>query len=69
MAIKQRGIGRRHGEQGILRYTHAQHQSSVAVIRECERAVAVSEEREMAKVMVAALKLWRRLPWGTPTIP
>src|SRR6185369_1475904 len=62
--IKQSGIGRRHGEQGILRYTHAQSiVSSVASGGGYDSILRRLNNEKTAKAMVAALKLWRRLPW------
>src|SRR5262249_546940 len=62
--IKQSGIGRRHGEQGILRYTQAQSiVSSIASGGGYDGILRLLNNEKTAKAMVAALKLWRRLPW------
>ena len=63
--IKQSGIGRRHGEQGILRYTQVQSiVSSVASGGGYDGLLLRLKNERAAKAMVAALKLWRRIPWG-----
>ena len=63
--IKQSGIGRRHGEQGILRYTQAQSiVSSVASGGGYDGLLLRLKNEKTARAMVAALKLWRRIPWG-----
>jgi succinate-semialdehyde dehydrogenase / glutarate-semialdehyde dehydrogenase len=63
--IKQSGIGRRHGEQGILRYTQAQSiVSSVASGGGYDGLLLRLNNEKTARAMVAALKLWRRIPWG-----
>ena len=63
--IKQSGIGRRHGEQGILRYTHAQSiVSSIASGGGYDGLLLQLKNEKAAKVIISALKLWRRLPWG-----
>jgi succinate-semialdehyde dehydrogenase / glutarate-semialdehyde dehydrogenase len=62
--IKHSGIGRRHGEHGILRYTQAQSiVSSIAAGGGYDSMLLRVKTEKMARVVVAALKLWRRLPW------
>jgi succinate-semialdehyde dehydrogenase/glutarate-semialdehyde dehydrogenase len=58
--FKNSGVGRRHGEQGLLKYTEAQ---TVAIQRLLPIGAPpfVSQER-YARAMIAALKLLRRLP-------
>jgi acyl-CoA reductase-like NAD-dependent aldehyde dehydrogenase len=61
--IKQSGIGRRHAEQGILRYTQAQ-----SIVRSFQSGGGydatlkyINSDR-MAAAMVKIVKLWRRIP-------
>lgn len=61
--IKQSGIGRRHAEQGILRYTQAQSivksfQSGGGYDATLKR---INSEK-MAAAMLKLVKLWRRIP-------
>lgn len=57
---KESGIGRRHGEQGILKYTESQ---TVAVQRfnPVDR-IPMVKHRGYAAIMTAALRLLKRLP-------
>jgi succinate-semialdehyde dehydrogenase/glutarate-semialdehyde dehydrogenase len=60
--IKLSGIGRRHGEHGILRYTQAQSiVSSVAKGGGYDSTLMRIRNERIARIMIAALKLWRRL--------
>ena len=60
--VKWSGIGRRHGEQGILRYTQAQSVvSSFGTGGGYDAILTYMKNDRMAKYMVAALKLMRRL--------
>jgi succinate-semialdehyde dehydrogenase/glutarate-semialdehyde dehydrogenase len=60
--IKLSGIGRRHGEHGILRYTQAQSiVSSIARGGGYDSTLMRIRNERIAKMMVAALKLWRKL--------
>jgi succinate-semialdehyde dehydrogenase / glutarate-semialdehyde dehydrogenase len=62
--IKQSGIGRRHGEHGILRYTQAQSiVRSIAAGGGYDSLLLRFKNEKIAKATVAALKLWRRIPW------
>lgn len=62
--IKQSGIGRRHGEQGILRYTQAQSiVGGFATGGGYDAMLMRIKNERMARAVVTALKLWRRLPW------
>jgi succinate-semialdehyde dehydrogenase/glutarate-semialdehyde dehydrogenase len=63
--IKQSGIGRRHGEQGILRYTQAQSiVSSIATGGGYDAMLSRIRSERIARMVVATLKLWRRIPWN-----
>jgi acyl-CoA reductase-like NAD-dependent aldehyde dehydrogenase len=60
--VKQSGIGRRHGEHGILRYTQAQSiVSSIARGGGYDAMLFRVKSERMARVMIAALRIWRRL--------
>jgi succinate-semialdehyde dehydrogenase/glutarate-semialdehyde dehydrogenase len=60
--VKMSGIGRRHGEQGILRYTQPQSiVSSVARGGGYDAMLTRVKSKRMANVLAAALKLWRRV--------
>jgi acyl-CoA reductase-like NAD-dependent aldehyde dehydrogenase len=60
--VKLSGIGRRHGEQGILRYTQAQSiVTSIAISGGYDAMLMQVRSERMAKMLVALLKLWRRL--------
>jgi succinate-semialdehyde dehydrogenase/glutarate-semialdehyde dehydrogenase len=61
--IKKSGIGRRHGEQGILRYTQAQ-----SIVRSFEFGggydsllTRIRSDRA-AQTMLKLVRLWRRIP-------
>ncbi|HSL22977.1 MAG TPA: succinic semialdehyde dehydrogenase [Vicinamibacterales bacterium] len=59
--FKNSGIGRRHGEQGLLKYTEAQ---TVSI----QRLLPVSappyvKQATYAAAMVTSLRLLRRIPW------
>src|SRR5438552_18920468 len=63
--IKQSGVGRRHGEHGILRYTQAQSiVSSIAKGGGYDGLLLRLKNEKMVKAMVAGLKLWRKIPWA-----
>jgi succinate-semialdehyde dehydrogenase/glutarate-semialdehyde dehydrogenase len=58
--FKQSGLGRRHGQQGIVKYTETQ---TVAV----QRLLAIDtppflSHRQYAAMMLGAVKVLRRLP-------
>jgi succinate-semialdehyde dehydrogenase/glutarate-semialdehyde dehydrogenase len=56
--FKDSGVGRRHGSEGILKYTEAQNVSTQRV------EVPVGDAERYAKFATAALKIMRRLPRG-----
>jgi succinate-semialdehyde dehydrogenase/glutarate-semialdehyde dehydrogenase len=59
--VKLSGIGRRHGEHGILRYTQAQSiVSSIARGGGYDSMLSRVKSEGVVKAMIAALKLWRR---------
>jgi succinate-semialdehyde dehydrogenase / glutarate-semialdehyde dehydrogenase len=61
--MKRSGIGRRHGEQGILRYTQAQSiVRSFAAGGGYDSMLARIRSERVSKTVLAALKLWRRIP-------
>ena len=61
--IKKSGIGRRHGEHGILRYTQAQ-----SIVRSFrfgggyDRLLATIRSERAAATMLKMVRLWRRIP-------
>jgi succinate-semialdehyde dehydrogenase / glutarate-semialdehyde dehydrogenase len=57
--VKASGIGRRHGEEGIQKYTEEQ---TVAVQRFIPLAVAPRRERTFQRAVTAFLRLARRVP-------
>jgi succinate-semialdehyde dehydrogenase/glutarate-semialdehyde dehydrogenase len=62
--VKRSGIGRRHGEQGILKYTQAQ--SVVGSIESgggYDALLARIRSERIAKAALAVMKAWRRVPW------
>jgi succinate-semialdehyde dehydrogenase/glutarate-semialdehyde dehydrogenase len=60
--VKLSGLGRRHGEHGILRYTQAQSiVSSVAHGGGFDSMLGRVKNERVARALVAGLKLWRRL--------
>jgi len=60
--IKQSGIGRRHGEHGILRYTQAQSiVSSVARGGGYDSILSRIKNERMARIATTITKLWRRI--------
>jgi succinate-semialdehyde dehydrogenase/glutarate-semialdehyde dehydrogenase len=62
--VKYSGIGRRHGEHGILRYTQAQSiVSSIASGGGFDALLNRIRNERMARAVVAGLKVWRRIPW------
>ena len=62
--VKQSGIGRRHGEHGIVRYTQTQSVvSSVSSGGGYDALVLRIKSERMASAVISALRLWRRMPW------
>src|SRR5262249_22177418 len=60
--IKRSGIGRRHGEHGILRYTQAQSiVSSIATGGGYDATLMRIKNERVVSALSALLKLWRRL--------
>src|SRR5262249_41251708 len=60
--VKSSGIGRRHGEHGILRYTQAQSVvSSIATGGGYDALLMHVKNERLSKYLVTALKLMRRL--------
>jgi acyl-CoA reductase-like NAD-dependent aldehyde dehydrogenase len=60
--IKRSGIGRRHGEHGILRYTQAQSiVSSLAMGGGYDSILTSIRSERRANALVWLLKLWRRI--------
>ena len=60
--VKHSGIGRRHGEHGILRYTQAQSIVASPAMGGGYDSVALRIKSEKtARRLLAVLKLWRRL--------
>jgi succinate-semialdehyde dehydrogenase/glutarate-semialdehyde dehydrogenase len=60
--VKLSGIGRRHSEQGILRYTQVQSiVSSVAAGGGFDSVVLRMRSEGKVKALIRALKVWRRL--------
>ncbi|WP_435346499.1 succinic semialdehyde dehydrogenase [Haloarchaeobius sp. HRN-SO-5] len=58
--MKESGIGRRHGPEGLLRYTESQ--TVAARRRAITHPVGVQDGLE-ARALTVALRLWRRLPF------
>ena len=62
--VKHSGIGRRHGEQGILRYTQAQSiVSSVPTGGGYDALLTHVNRSSRVDLILKALRFWRRLPW------
>jgi succinate-semialdehyde dehydrogenase / glutarate-semialdehyde dehydrogenase len=62
--VKLSGIGRRHGEYGILRYMQAQSiVSSVALGGGYDSMILRVKSERMMRALVGAVKAWIRLPW------
>ena len=62
--FKHSGIGRRHGQHGILRYTQPQSiVSSISAGAGYDSLIMRLKNQRMANAIVAAVKLWRRIPW------
>jgi succinate-semialdehyde dehydrogenase/glutarate-semialdehyde dehydrogenase len=60
--VKRSGIGRRHGEHGILRYTQAQSiVSSIATGGGYDSMLMRIRNERMANALVWMLRLWRRI--------
>jgi len=61
--IKQSGIGRRHGERGILRYTQEQSIArSFAMGGGYDRLLGGIRSEGAAKKIIGLVKLWRKIP-------
>jgi acyl-CoA reductase-like NAD-dependent aldehyde dehydrogenase len=61
--VKQSGIGRRHGEHGILRYTQSQSIVSSVASRGGYDVVALGiRNQRAADRLVRAIRWWRRIP-------
>jgi len=61
--IKRSGIGRRHGERGILRYTQEQSiVRSFAAGGGYDRMLAGVRSEKTANTLLRLVKLWRRIP-------
>jgi acyl-CoA reductase-like NAD-dependent aldehyde dehydrogenase len=62
--IKQSGIGRRHGEQGILRYTQPQSiVTSFAAAGGYDSVLMKVRDERLAGRLLRLTRLWRRIPW------
>ena len=62
--VKLSGIGRRHGEHGILRHTQAQSiVSSVALGGGYDSMLMRVKSEGMARALIGALRAWMRIPW------
>jgi succinate-semialdehyde dehydrogenase/glutarate-semialdehyde dehydrogenase len=60
--VKLSGIGRRHGEQGILRYTQAQSiVSSIALGGGYDAMLMRVKSERIANVVAGLLRIWRRI--------
>jgi succinate-semialdehyde dehydrogenase/glutarate-semialdehyde dehydrogenase len=60
--VKLSGLGRRHGEHGILRYTQAQSiVSSIARGGGFDAMLGRVKNERFARALVAGLRLWRKL--------
>lgn len=60
--VKLSGIGRRHGEHGILRYTQAQSLvSSISTGGGYDAMLLRVKNERMARALMWALKMWRRI--------
>jgi succinate-semialdehyde dehydrogenase/glutarate-semialdehyde dehydrogenase len=60
--VKQSGVGRRHGEQGILRYTQAQSiVSSLSTSGGYDALTKYLDRPSRAAAIIKALRLWRRI--------
>ena len=61
--IKQSGVGRRHGERGILRYTQEQSIArSFAMGGGYDRLLTVVRSERAARMMLRVMKFWRKIP-------
>ncbi len=61
--VKASGIGRRHGRQGILRYTQAQSiVRSTALLGGYESLLVRTTTQRWARGLVGLFRLWRRIP-------
>lgn len=62
--VKESGLGRRHGKEGILRYTEAQSiVKSVAAGGGYDALMLRTNSERKVKVVLSLLKIWRRIPW------
>jgi acyl-CoA reductase-like NAD-dependent aldehyde dehydrogenase len=61
--VKQSGIGRRHGAQGILRYTQAQSiVASVATGGGYDALGLRIRNEKAARALIQTMKLWKKIP-------
>ena len=61
--VKLSGIGRRHGEHGILRYTQAQSiVGSIAAGGGYDSMMMRVKSERMVNAIAKILKLWRKIP-------
>jgi acyl-CoA reductase-like NAD-dependent aldehyde dehydrogenase len=62
--VKLSGLGRRHGEQGILRYMQSEAIVGSVQFSGGYDAVALNvKDQRRADLLVQAARLWRRIPW------
>jgi len=62
--VKLSGIGRRHGEYGILRYTQTQSiVGSIALGGGYDSMLLRIKDEGMVRMLIGALRTWIRLPW------
>ncbi len=63
--VKQSGIGRRHGEHGILRYTQAQSiVSGMALSGGYDAMLMRVRNERVARGLIGLVRAWLRMPWG-----
>jgi succinate-semialdehyde dehydrogenase/glutarate-semialdehyde dehydrogenase len=61
--VKESGLGRRHGEHGILRYTQEQSLvESVAAAGGYEALLVHTDTPRKARALLSAFRLWRKIP-------
>jgi succinate-semialdehyde dehydrogenase / glutarate-semialdehyde dehydrogenase len=62
--VKESGLGRRHGEHGILRYTQEQSLvRSVATAGGYEAILAAMTSAKRARGLLGLFRIWRRVPF------